>query len=194
MAAHAPYFVSYSKPNGTLYAKGWDLVIVGGDKLPGIARVDGAGLMLRRDPNSKPGTNGGRPVYHGLDEQTIKITVIVWTDEQLAALAAFITKHAPIPGVEPRNLSLVSEWTKLSRIDRISIVGFGDLQPHNSARVANGLQVVITASHYLGAAKKAKANVTVQPKRTYSTTRPYVAPTTPASQPGACGPKFTPAA
>lgn len=192
--AHAAYFVRFSKPAGTLYAKGWDLTILGGDRLPGITRIEGAALMLRRDSNGRPGTNGGRPVYHGLEEQTVKIIVIVWTNEQLAALEEIIAKHAPVPGVEPKNLSLVSEWTKLAKIDRVAIIGFSDLAPHSSPRVANGLQVTITASHYLGAAKSAKKNVTVQPRRTYSTTRPYTPPPAPSSQPGACGPQFTPGA
>lgn len=192
MAAHAPYFVNFAKKAGALYASGWDLVTIGGVQLPGIARIDGASLMLRRNPNNKAGANGGNPVYHGLEEQQLRITVIVWTNEQLEALRSFLDAHAPLPGVQPKNFSLVSEWTKLTKIDRISIVGFGDLQPHTSARVANGLQVTITAAHYLGGAKKAKANVTVQPRRTYSTTRPYTPPPGPASTAGACGPQFTP--
>jgi len=194
MADSTPYFVGFGRSAGSLYATGWDLTIVGGDKLPGISRIDNPSVMLRRDPNRRPGVNGGRPVYLGLDEQTIQIICIVWTEEQRLKLTELCAKFAPVPGVVPKNYSLVSKWTELAKIDRICIEGLVGPVPHSSPRVPVGLQVTFKATQWLGAAKDAKKNVTVQPRRTYTTTRPYTPPPGPASTPGACGPNFTPGA
>lgn len=190
MAEDAPYFVNFSRSAGSLYATGWDLVIVGGEMLPGIGRVDNPSVMLRRDPNRKPGSNGGRPVYLGLEEQSVQIVCIVWTEEQRKKLREFCAKYGPVPGVPPKNYGLVSKWTEFSKIDRICIEGFVGPVPHSSPRVPVGLQVTFKASQWLGAAKDAKKNVTTQPRRTYTTTRPYVAPASPAATPGALGPRF----
>ncbi len=186
------YFVEFSRQSGALYATGADLTILGGEWLPGITEIDGATAQLRRDANAKPGSHGGRPIYHGLEESDLKIRVIVWTNDQIKKLWELRQLLVPLPGGTPKNLSLVSAWTEWSGINAVAVRGSTDFQRYSGQRVNHGLQITITASRWLGAAKAANKVVTVQPKRTYQTTRPFADPakvsSQPTSQSGACGP------
>lgn len=173
---------------GGKYMSGWDLCVLGGDRLPGLAEVSTNGLKLTRDSNRAPGKNGGKPVYTGLDEQEVKIKVIVWTQSQLDILWGLRSKLLPLPGKQPENVSIDSPWLKLIGINSVAVTAVSGMQRHTSARVPRGVEVTITASHWLGASKGAGKNVTAQPKRNVSTTRPYKGATSPVNSSGACGP------
>jgi len=189
LADFTPYFVEGTENNGPDYMTGWDLTVLGGSKLPGITQVVGAQVMLRRDANKAAGKNGGRPVYHGLEEQRLQFKVIVWKNSQMAIMYGLRGQILPIAGKEPKNTSIVSEWSRLVGITSVTILGAIDWQPHSSERVRRGLELTLFASHWLGDSKAAGKNVSTQPARTVATTRPYTpgAPK-PTSVGGACGP------
>jgi len=190
---YARYFVEFSRPAGALYMKGWDTAFIADEQLPGLVEIDDAAANLRKNPNAKPGSHGGRPIFLGLDDQVIKIRVIVWTNQQLELLWALRPLLVPLPGTQPKNVSIVSEWLKMTGISTVAIHGATDIKPYSGQRVARGLQMTITATRWVGAAKDANKNVTTQPRRTYATTRPFTAPQRePTTVAGACAPNFQP--
>lgn len=193
MSVYAPYFVQFSRPAGALYMRGHDTAFIAGKQLPGLVEIDDAQAALRKNPNVKPGSHVGRPIFLGLDDQVIKIRVIVWTDEQRDLLYELRSLLVPLPGTQPKNVSIVSEWLKMTGISTVAIHAATDLKPYSGQRVARGLMMMITATRWLGAAKHAKKNVTAQPKRIYDTTRPFTAPRRePTALAGACAPNFQP--
>lgn len=60
----------------------WDTVYLGGNALPGIARVT-ATHGRKLDTKSAPGTNGARVVDKGYQPAKVDITLRFWTKEQL---------------------------------------------------------------------------------------------------------------
>lgn len=62
----------------------WDAVYLGGNALPGIARVS-ASHGRKLDTKSAPGTNGARIVDKGYQPAKVDITLKLWTKAQLEA-------------------------------------------------------------------------------------------------------------
>lgn len=60
----------------------WDTVLLGGDPLPGIARVT-ATHGRKLDSKSAPGSNGARIIDKGFQPAKVDITLKLWTKEQL---------------------------------------------------------------------------------------------------------------
>src|SRR5262245_15717052 len=87
--------------SGPLYCKGWDLGVLGGEKIPGRTRVTRGGIRLKTDKKPKLGQDGNRPTFHGVEpDGEIEIEIINWTDEQMEVLDALGDKHWPRPGVQ----------------------------------------------------------------------------------------------
>lgn len=86
----------------TVYLEGWDLVTLGGVKLPGRSRIVSGGVELKEDPKKKAGSSGTRPTYHGLDPQHIVIENEQFSDAQRDALQTACAKLLPKHGQESK--------------------------------------------------------------------------------------------
>jgi hypothetical protein len=201
MSNFPPIIPAFAASNGPDYMDGWDLCVLGGVKLPGRCEVSGPGIHLKRDANQKPGANGGRPVYHGLEEQEPKIKIVVWTQRQLDILWGLRSKIIPIAGVEPKAVSIDTPYLKLIGVTTVTIIGATPFTWHASAHVGRGLEMTLSASHWLSASKGKGKNQTTVPKRAYRNQRNGAGPSSddepggysapvaaPNATPGACGP------
>lgn len=75
----------------------WDLVIIGGAKLPGIAKVKGI-AQLELDKKKTKGTNGVRLTVTGYQPGPFEVSVSIWTDEQWNVMQDWISEF----WIEPR--------------------------------------------------------------------------------------------
>lgn len=84
---------------GPTYLTGWDLGILGGERIPGKCRITKGGVKVKKDPKRKAGADGARPTLHGMDPGAVDFEVTVWTEEQLERLIAWCDRFLPRQGV-----------------------------------------------------------------------------------------------
>src|SRR5262245_11679187 len=109
MAANAVLLSPAGGARGPLYLEGWDLAILGDEKLPGKTRVTRGGVKVKKDPKKKAGSDGSTPTFRGLDLQEIELEVTVWTDEQKTKLDEVLDRFAPRRGVKVEAIPLQHE-------------------------------------------------------------------------------------
>jgi hypothetical protein len=78
------------------HASAWDVVSIGGVRLPGLCRIDGK-KGRRHDKKLVAGGDGSDPSSLGYDPAEFTVTVRMWTDDQLRAFEAML------PTLLPRN-------------------------------------------------------------------------------------------
>jgi hypothetical protein len=122
-------------PTGPVFGTGWDRITLGGDPLPGRAKILRGGAGLKRDEKKATGKSGSKPSYHGFECKDIEIQVACWLDNHFDAMDAWLKKHGPQPdkSVRPeaidaaalRHLPVkyakvieVSEWKEASEFGR----------------------------------------------------------------------------
>ena len=72
----------------------WDLCILDGKPLPGIARCK-AKPQRKIDKKSKAGTDGSNPTVHGYDPGPVEIELTIWHPAQLAILGKLMDRYWP---------------------------------------------------------------------------------------------------
>lgn len=73
----------------------WDSVSLGGVEIPGICRVAGTGLRVRKKSNRAAGNDGAGVSMLGLDVVSFSIEVKLWTREHLEAFREIIRLAKP---------------------------------------------------------------------------------------------------
>lgn len=111
-----PRLSPVSGAKSPLYGTGWDLAVIGGEKVPGHSYITSGGVHLKEDQKKKAGVHGGNPTYHGIDPQKFELVVNVWTDEQIAKLAELCAKWVPSTANEPKGVLVDHPAIRMLRI------------------------------------------------------------------------------
>lgn len=178
---------------GPLYGNGWDLTVIGGDRIPGRTRASKGGTRLKVDKKDKAGSDGGRPTFQGMEGQEVELEVYIWTDEQLAALVALEAKYGPRPGVAQPVVSLSCPW--VANMTAVKVTGVSGLSPAPEYGVS-GRKKTFSCLHWLGDRRRDATSTpaTQTPSRAVRNVRREDAEKrnppnpSPASLPGAAGP------
>lgn len=132
---------------GPLYGTGWDLVVLGGVKLPGKAKVTNAGIRAKFDPKKGKGKDGARPSVDGLEGQSVDIVVTVWTQEQLDKLEEVCKQLLPQPGVKQGAVAIKAPAVNFLGITDVVILGGSLLTEASEPK--GGRQMTISAVHWI---------------------------------------------
>lgn len=182
---------------GSLTLPGWDRASLGGEVLPGKAKVTKGGVRLKKDLKKKAGADAARPTFHGLEQQEFELEVLVWTNEQLARLGEVCRQVLPRQGVEPKPIALDHPAVRhLGDVVSVVVTGAGVLV---DGELPHSKKLAIQLLHWLPvkASPKGKTTATVTPKRASRNLRsedagkrnpPNPAPST---QVGFCGPPIS---
>lgn len=193
MANFPPLQPATNAAKQVIYLAGWDLAVLGGERMPGKSRVLKGGVKLKVDHKNKAGTDGAQPTFHGIQPQEMELEVTVWNDAQLAALATVCRKFAPKAGANSAPVALDSPWVRhLGDVVNVKVLGVGELRP--GERIAER-KVSFYLLHWLlptGAGKKAtstpvKAARNIASDHATNRNPPNPPPT---KQPGICGPTW----
>jgi hypothetical protein len=118
----------------------WDVLILGGGKVPGIARVE-ARLGRRLDMKKAKGAHGASLTDEGYDPAQITITITIWEREHLDALRNFVAKLRPKSTADPAAVDVVHPQLQFLGITSIFIKEISAPRP-----VGQGLYDVKSAS------------------------------------------------
>ena len=99
----------------------WDRVYLGGLALPGIAVVRGS-AKRRTDRKRSSGVNGARVTHLGWDASELKITVRIWTAEQLDALQPMIGNLKPKSGKAPKPVDVYHPALALLGVHTVEVL------------------------------------------------------------------------
>lgn len=99
----------------------WDRVYLGGLALPGIAVVRGS-AKRRTDKKRRSGVNGARVTHLGWDASELKITVRIWTAEQLDALQPMMGNFKPKSGKAPKPVDVYHPGLALLGIHTVEVL------------------------------------------------------------------------
>jgi hypothetical protein len=130
----------------------WDVLILGGGKVPGIARVE-ARLGRRLDMKKAKGAHGASLTDEGYDPAQITITITIWEREHLDALRNFVAKLRPKSTADPAAVDVVHPQLQFLGITSIFIKEISAPRP-----VGQGLyDVVFQAIEYMPLPKRGKS-------------------------------------
>jgi hypothetical protein len=76
----------------------WDVATLGGRKLPGLVKVDGAEVGRKWDVKTGPGIDGATTTDQGYEVAKPTLTLLLWTPEQWEAWQDIVPLLVPKPG------------------------------------------------------------------------------------------------
>lgn len=101
----------------------WDVCILDGKILPGIARVK-AKPERKVDRKNKAGTDGSNPTVHGYNPGPVEIELIFWLPSQLFELVEqFKTLWPPLAKGKQKPVKIYHPALELVRISQVLIMG-----------------------------------------------------------------------
>lgn len=178
--------------NGPKFLTGWDLAVLGGNKLPGKTKLTRGGIKLKVDVKAKAGADGGTVTLHGLDPQQFDLENTTWTEEQREELYRVLRLVAPRPGGKPAIISLDHPAVRHFGFPiGVLVIGCGPLLPQGPCIT----KITLTLQHaqriHNGATHTAKGAAQRQPIRNVTDLQSNPLPTDgPMS---VAPPNFTPA-
>ena len=109
---------------GILYPTNpWDVCILDGKILPGIARVK-AKPERKVDKKNKAGTDGANPTVHGYNPGPVEIELTFWLPQQLFALVEQMkTLWPPLAKGKQKPIKIYHPALELVRISQVLIMG-----------------------------------------------------------------------
>lgn len=117
------------KMAGAVNPKGWDRCALAGQVLPGHASILRGGIKLKKDHKPKSGADGCRPTYHGIDPGELELEVITYSDDDREALAGIVATVMPVPGKEPKPVSIDYPGIRHLGISTVLVIGVSALIP-----------------------------------------------------------------
>jgi hypothetical protein len=107
----------------------WDTMIVGDDRLPGVAIVSG-GRRSKVDQKSSPGSDGSTLTFLGREPADINVKLVMWDGAQLRAWAKILTRIMPPPGkIPPAPYDVYHPALAVNRIRSLYLMDVGLLKP-----------------------------------------------------------------
>jgi hypothetical protein len=170
---------------GPLYATNtWDQVRIGGQILPGIAKVS-ARPKLKVDPKKGGGIDGANPTIHGYDPTKIDVTWIIWTYEQWLKMQDIVPQIWPtVRKKTPQALDIYHPTLKLLNIRSCIVVSPSTWE---SGPWQGGFTMKIECLEF-NPSKNKKATTTPTGSKTQVQVRPEYQPPNPIT-----GANYTPA-
>lgn len=133
----------------------WDVVMVGGQALPGIAKVTGPGRKRKHDKKNQPGSDGGNMTDLGALPADFDIDLEIWTVEQLNTLTAMLPTLFPVPtkpppvyssyaaeGISPLSNPVVTPNPDLANIPGVDTSAFNPIGPGSAVSNAGELDIL----------------------------------------------------
>lgn len=179
----------------------WDTVILGGTALPGRARITRASAKWKIDNKRKPGSDADRPTKFGFESAPVGFEVEVITVDEKDLVDRALSFYVPAPGwsLTPVTISHpaidhlpiksivieeIGAWEDAGKgRKKISVSGrawVGDDKPQAKGKKTETASKLPPNKRRDDAAKRSADKAGANPA--------------PASQPGFCGPNFTPGA
>lgn len=138
--------------------QGWDRCSLANQVVPGHCRILNAECGLKKDEKKKNGADGSNPTYRGMDGKPLQMEITTYNDADREALASLLGPYIPIPGVEPKPVSIDHPSLRMIRVYAVVIEGAGALIPVEGTTKA---KMVLKMQHWLPARQK---NATATPK------------------------------
>lgn len=167
----------------------WDTGTLGGRKLPGLVKVDGAEVSRKWDVKTAPGSDGATITDQGYEVAKPTITLLLWTPEHWTAWQDMLSALMPKPGKAakkpPAPVPVTHPALNSLGIDNLIILSIAAPKP---ASPHGAVEVVIKCVQWL----KAKKSPITTPNATLNipTTAAVEPPKAPAapSKSGGSGP------
>ena len=124
-----PFWAPGSVPDAYESPSQWDIFYIGGDPLPGLARVRGA-RQIKVDQRNAPGTEGSTLTFLGRTSAEIQVTLRMWTNEQLDVWNKMVPKIQPPPGkLPPEPLDVYHPALAMLAMKSLLCLDAGIMQP-----------------------------------------------------------------
>ena len=78
----------------------WDIAILAGVSLPGLARIDGLELASKWDVKEAPGSDGATETYQGYTPSSFQLVLRIWRRDQWVTWQSLAKRFRPKPGKE----------------------------------------------------------------------------------------------
>jgi hypothetical protein len=101
--------------------QGWDRCVLGGQVVPAHCRITHGACGLKKDPKSKSGADGSNPTYRGMDPKPISMEITTYNDPDREALASLLGPYIPVPGVQPKPVSIDHPSLRMIRVFAVVI-------------------------------------------------------------------------
>jgi hypothetical protein len=138
--------------------QGWDRCALGGQVIPGHCRIVEGECGIKKDEKKKNGADGNNPTYRGMDGKPVKMEITTYNDVDREALASLISPLIPIPGVQPKPVSIDHPSLRIIRIFAVVVEGAGALMPVEGTTKA---KMMLHMQHWLPSRNK---SATTTPK------------------------------
>jgi hypothetical protein len=138
--------------------QGWDRCVLADKVVPGFCRILNADVKLKFDAKPKSGADGANPTIRGLDPRPLMLEIMTYNDADREALASLIRPYVPVPGADPKPVSIDHPSLRIIQVDTVLIIGASALIPIEGTTKA---KMTLDLHHWLPARQK---NATKTPK------------------------------
>lgn len=131
--------------------QGWDRGVLAGQVIPAHCRIVHAACGVKKDQKKKNGSDGENPTYRGMDAKPLQMELTTYNDVDREALASLLGPYIPVPGVQPKPVSIDHPSLRMIRVFAVVIENVGALIPVEGTTKA---KMMLDMQHWLPSKQK----------------------------------------